>query len=137
MSLIWKLSSWVSLQKGGYSCEIFFGLVLNQNLFCREEQNAGKTELSSIATIFVKKIYPILCLTTFPNGFAFATENMVHVFEKESAFKYVKKTLLTIPIDLYEDHLYTIRNIAINEQQVRTYLRLIELHFSNRNFSPF
>lgn len=93
----------------------------------RDEQNTGKSEYSTIAAIFVKKIYPILCLTTFASGFAFSTENMVYVFEKESPFRYLKKTLLTIPITLYDDHLYKIRNIAINEQQV-SLLAFVVLH---------
>lgn len=58
-----------------------------------------------------------MCLTTFPLGFAFATNNMVHVFEKETQFRFIKKTLLTIPIALYDESLYGIRNIAINDQQ--------------------
>lgn len=76
-----------------------------------------KSELSTIASLLAKKIYPIKCLTTFPMGFAFATNNMVHVFEKEPPFKFVKKTLLTIPVTIFDESLYAIKNIAINEQQ--------------------
>lgn len=76
-----------------------------------------RSELCTVATLLAKKTYPILCLTTFPLGFAFATNNMVHVFEKETPFKFKKKTLLTIPVTLFDDSLYVIRNIAINEQQ--------------------
>jgi hypothetical protein len=81
------------------------------------DEASKKSEVSSIVTIFAKKIYPILCLTTFPNGFAFSTNNMAHIFEKQSPFKFVKKTLLTIPVTIYDENLYVIRNISINEQQ--------------------
>lgn len=77
----------------------------------------NKSELSTIATLLAKKTYPIKCLTTFPMGFAFATNNMVHVFQRETPFKFVKKTLLTIPVTLFDESLYAIKDIAINEQQ--------------------
>lgn len=77
----------------------------------------SKSELCTVATLLAKKTYPIMCLMTFPMGFAFATNNMVHVFEKETPFKFKKKTLLTIPVTLFDDSLYVIKNVAINEQQ--------------------
>lgn len=80
-------------------------------------EEAAKTELSTIANLLAKKIYPIKCLTTFVTGFAFATNNMVHVFHKESMYKYHKKTLLTIPVTLFNESLYAIKSIAINEQE--------------------
>lgn len=76
-----------------------------------------KSELSTVAQLLAKKSYPIKCLTTFPSGFAFATHNMVHVFEKEPPFRFIKKTLLTIPVTLFDESLYVIKDIAINEQQ--------------------
>lgn len=82
-----------------------------------DADDSSKSELNTIATLLAKKTYPIMCLTTFPTGFAFATNNMVHVFERETPFKYIKKTLLTIPVTLYEEPLYVIKSIAINEQQ--------------------
>lgn len=96
----------------------FCGPVNLLKFHLNSDEASGKSEVSSIVTIFAKKISPILCLTTFPNGFAFATNNMVHVFEKESPFKFVKKTLLTIPVTIYDEALYVIKNISINEQQV-------------------
>lgn len=59
----------------------------------------------------------INCLTNFGKGFAFAVHNVVYVFEKESNFRYIKKTIITIQIDIYSDELYKIVNIAINPQQ--------------------
>lgn len=81
------------------------------------EDSQSRSELSTIASLLAKKTYPIKCLTTFPTGFAFATHNMVHVYFKEAAFKYIKKTLLTIPVTLFDESLYVVKNIAINEQQ--------------------
>lgn len=80
-------------------------------------EEMARSELSTVATLLVKKIYPIKCLTTFMTGFAFATNNMVHVFHKESMYKYHKKTLLTIPVTLFEESVYAIKSIAINEQE--------------------
>ena len=82
-----------------------------------DSDDTSKSELSTIVSLLAKKTYPIKCLTTFPLGFAFATNNMVHVFEKETPFKFIKKTLLTIPVTLFDEPLYVIKNIAINEQQ--------------------
>lgn len=76
-----------------------------------------KSELSTVAQLLVRKTYPIKCLTTFPSGFAFATQNMVHVFEKDPPFRFIKKTLLTIPVTLFDESLYVVKDIAINEQQ--------------------
>ena len=82
-----------------------------------DSDESSKSELSTIITLLAKKTYPIKCLTTFPMGFAFATNNMVHVFHRETPFKFIKKTLLTIPVTLFDESLYEIQNIAINEQQ--------------------
>jgi cilia- and flagella-associated protein 57 len=81
------------------------------------DDTSSKSELSTIVTLLAKKTYPIKCLTTFPQGFAFATNNMVHVFQRETPFKFIKKTLLTIPVTLFEESLYVIKDIAVNEQQ--------------------
>lgn len=82
-----------------------------------DDSNSSKTELSTIAQLLAKKTYPIKCLTTFPMGFAFATNNMVQVFKRETPFKFLKKTILAIPVTLFEESLYVIKDIAINEQQ--------------------
>lgn len=81
------------------------------------DDSTSKSELSTIATLLAKKTYPIKCLTTFPMGFAFATNNMVHVFHRETPFKFIKKTLATIPVTLFDESLYVVKCIAINEQQ--------------------
>lgn len=59
----------------------------------------------------------VLNLTTFATGFAYSVHNVVHIFERSSSFRFIKKTINTIPMDLYPEHLYAIKNIAINHQQ--------------------
>lgn len=76
-----------------------------------------KSELGAVAQLLARKTYPIKCLTTFPSGFAFATNNMAHVFQKSGQFKFIKKTLLTIPVALFDESLYVIKDIAINENE--------------------
>lgn len=76
-----------------------------------------KSELSAVAQLLARKTYPIKCLTTFRTGFAFATNNMAHVFQKVTPYKFVKKTLLTIPVTLFDESLYVIKDIAINEEE--------------------
>lgn len=82
-----------------------------------DDEGSVKSDLSTVAQLLVRKTYPIKCLVTFPSGFAFATHNMVHVFEKEPPFRFTKKTLLTIPVTLFDESLYVVKDIAINEQQ--------------------
>ncbi|KAG5674865.1 hypothetical protein PVAND_004810 [Polypedilum vanderplanki] len=72
---------------------------------------------STIVHLLATKTYPIKCLTTFKTGFAFATHNMVHVFQKESSHKFIKTTLLVIPVQLFDASLYVISNIAVNEEE--------------------
>lgn len=59
----------------------------------------------------------VVCLTCFSLGFCYAIHNVVHVFEKESNYKFQKKTVVTIPITLYDRDLYKIANVAINQAQ--------------------
>ncbi|GAB0089612.1 cilia- and flagella-associated protein 57 [Sergentomyia squamirostris] len=59
----------------------------------------------------------VLCLNYFTIGFCYALHNVVHVFEKESNYKFQKKTIITIPITLYDRELYKIANVAINQSQ--------------------
>lgn len=55
------------------------------------------------------------CLTYFQTGFCFAQFNTLYVFEKKSSYiRYTRKTILDIPIHLYERDLYTIMNVSIN-----------------------
>lgn len=59
----------------------------------------------------------VLCLMSFPKGFAYAIHNEVYVFEKESKFKYQRKTVLHIPYNIYPETSYQIMNMAINLNQ--------------------
>lgn len=59
----------------------------------------------------------VVCMTAFPKGFAFAIFNKVFVFERVSKFKFERKTILTVPITIYADHLYQITNLAIDSKQ--------------------
>jgi cilia- and flagella-associated protein 57 len=59
----------------------------------------------------------VMCLTYFEKGFAFAINNVVHVFEQETQMKYRKKSLITVAVTLYAESLYKITNLAINAQQ--------------------
>lgn len=81
------------------------------------DEISTKSELCTIVQLLAKKTYPIKCLTTFRSGFAYATHNMVHVFHKETPYKFVKKTILTIPVTIYDESLYVITNITINDQE--------------------
>lgn len=59
----------------------------------------------------------VLCLTSFPKGFAYAVHNEVYVFERESKFKFERKTVLQIPYNIYPESSYEIMNMAINVNQ--------------------
>lgn len=55
------------------------------------------------------------CLTYFECGFCFAQHNILHVFQKDKLYvRYAKRSIIEIPIDLYDDHLYGITNVSIN-----------------------
>lgn len=43
-------------------------------------------------------------------------KNVLHVFEKEGQYKFAKKTRITVPVDMFADHLFNIQNVAINTQ---------------------
>lgn len=68
------------------------------------------------STDSVKKQNPVLCLTNFKNGFCFALKNTIHVFRKE-ATTFKKITVITIPITYYDEPLYQIKTLAINEAE--------------------
>lgn len=55
-------------------------------------------------------------MTQYQKGFAYAIHNVLYVYEKESNYRYSKKTEITIPIDIYPSHLYRIVNVAVNVQ---------------------
>lgn len=54
------------------------------------------------------------CLTYYPKGFAYSIHNALHVYEKESNYRYSKKSIITVPEDIYTNDLYRIANVAIN-----------------------
>lgn len=59
---------------------------------------------------------PVMCLTHFKNGFCYAIRNSVHVFRKEG-LTFKKITVITIPITLFEESLYQIQVLAINQAE--------------------
>lgn len=55
------------------------------------------------------------CLTYFTNGFCYAIQNKLYIFEKDKIFpKYLIKTILTIPIKLYAESMYEISHVSVN-----------------------
>lgn len=55
------------------------------------------------------------CLTYFENGFCYSIRNRLFVFEKEKSYvRYTKKTLITIPVKLFPEPLFTIANVSVN-----------------------
>lgn len=56
------------------------------------------------------------CLTQFQKGFVYALHNMVVVFERETNYRFAKKTLIRIPQTIYPEASYCIQNVAINSQ---------------------
>lgn len=54
------------------------------------------------------------CLTYYAKGFAYSIHNQLHVFEKETNYRFTKKTIITIPVGIFPDVLYRIANVAIN-----------------------
>ncbi|XP_058125091.1 cilia- and flagella-associated protein 57 [Anopheles ziemanni] len=61
--------------------------------------------------------HDVLCLTQFEKGFLYAIHNVVHVFERETNYNFRKKSIIRIPITLYEEQLYKIENVAVNHEQ--------------------
>ncbi|XP_053692096.1 cilia- and flagella-associated protein 57 [Sabethes cyaneus] len=59
----------------------------------------------------------VLCLTQFDQGFLYSIHNAVHVFEKSSAYTFTKKSIIRIPITLYDKESYKILNVAVNAEQ--------------------
>lgn len=57
------------------------------------------------------------CLTNFEKGFCYALYNQLYVFEKEKSYiRYMRRSIIEIPIDLYPSESYTIKNVSINIQ---------------------
>ncbi|XP_055598286.1 cilia- and flagella-associated protein 57-like [Uranotaenia lowii] len=69
--------------------------------------NADSTELK----------HDVLCLTQFEYGFLYSIHNSVHVFEKTSGYTFIKKSIIRIPITLFDAETYQIKNVAINAEQ--------------------
>uniref|UniRef100_A0A182NUB5 WD_REPEATS_REGION domain-containing protein n=1 Tax=Anopheles dirus TaxID=7168 RepID=A0A182NUB5_9DIPT len=61
--------------------------------------------------------HDVLCLTQFAKGFLYAIHNVVHVFERESNYNFRKKSVIRVPITLYDERLYKIMNVAVNQEQ--------------------
>uniref|UniRef100_A0A1Q3G5C9 Putative golgin subfamily protein n=1 Tax=Culex tarsalis TaxID=7177 RepID=A0A1Q3G5C9_CULTA len=59
----------------------------------------------------------VLCLTQFDKGFLYSIHNAVHVFEKTSNYTFIKKSVIRIPVTLYEEQSYKIMNVAVNAEQ--------------------
>ncbi len=57
----------------------------------------------------------VKCLTYFSKGFCYAVHNVLYVYERLPNHNYKKKSIITIPMDLYEKKLYSIENVAINK----------------------
>lgn len=56
----------------------------------------------------------VKCLTNFSKGFCYSVHNVLYVYEKQPNHNYKKKSIITVPVDLYERRLYEIENVAIN-----------------------
>lgn len=86
-----------------------------------EPEDNNPEKATSDGTVKVEKSKDIaniiLCLRSFAKGFAYAIHNEVYVFEKESKFKYERKTVLHIPYNIYPESSYQIMNMAINLNQ--------------------
>lgn len=55
------------------------------------------------------------CLTYFESGFCYSIRNSLYVFEKEKSYvRYTKKTLITIPVKLFAEPLFSITNVSVN-----------------------
>ncbi|XP_058814914.1 cilia- and flagella-associated protein 57 [Topomyia yanbarensis] len=61
--------------------------------------------------------HDVLCLTQFDQGFLYSIHNAVHVFEKLSNYAFMKKSIIRIPISLYDEDTYKIMNVAVNAEQ--------------------
>ncbi|CRL06256.1 CLUMA_CG019108, isoform A [Clunio marinus] len=83
-----------------------------------DPQDSDESDSDSCVDVSsTKKIFPIKCVTNFPTGFSFTTNNCCHVFRRLSPYKFRKVTLLVIPVTTYDEELYVIKNISINDQQ--------------------
>ncbi|XP_035915826.1 cilia- and flagella-associated protein 57 [Anopheles stephensi] len=78
----------------------------------------GDTDLGATTSAEVAGLkHEVLCLTQFEKGFLYAIHNVVHVFERESNYNFRKKSVITVPITLYDEKQYKILNVAVNQEQ--------------------
>lgn len=91
---------------------IYIIQVTSSSFPCSERDAIDKV----VAAHSARDPLPVHCLTLYNKGFAYAIQNVLHVFEKENNYRYSKKTRIRIPVDIFADHLYNITNVAINVQ---------------------
>uniref|UniRef100_A0A6E8VUB9 Uncharacterized protein n=1 Tax=Anopheles coluzzii TaxID=1518534 RepID=A0A6E8VUB9_ANOCL len=77
----------------------------------------GDTDLGATAAEVAERKHEVLCLTQFEKGFLYAIHNVVHVFERESNYNFRKKSIIRVPITLYDEPQYKIVNVAVNHEQ--------------------
>ncbi|XP_061387739.1 cilia- and flagella-associated protein 57 [Musca vetustissima] len=91
-----------------------FDLLMDQETFDREQEQRPQNNANANSKLYDSRV---VCMTAFAKGFAFAIFNRVYVFERVSKFKFERKTILTIPITIYAEHLYQITNLAVDSKQ--------------------
>ncbi|KAJ8986164.1 hypothetical protein NQ317_005638 [Molorchus minor] len=101
------------------------------NVFRNRESETSQTSIESTESIKIiegdSENYEIRCLTCFNRGFVFGfTNGVVHLYEKETAHKYIKRGVFIIPNRLipreYDEEpeiLTGVNTIAINPSQDR------------------
>ncbi|XP_002068679.3 cilia- and flagella-associated protein 57 [Drosophila willistoni] len=91
-------------------------LLIDQEVFDRDREAQDHRLLFATQTVVLPN-QQVLCMTAFPKGFAYVIFNRAFVFERVSKFKFERKTVLTVPINLYAEPMYQIRNLAIDHKQ--------------------
>ncbi|EDV36538.1 uncharacterized protein Dana_GF13013 [Drosophila ananassae] len=90
-------------------------LMIDQEVFDRDRELQDQRFVTTQpVTLYDRRV---LCMTAFPKGFAYVIFNKVFVFERVSKFKFERKTILTVPTNLYSEPQYQIRNLAIDHKQ--------------------
>ncbi|KAH8348773.1 hypothetical protein KR084_010987, partial [Drosophila pseudotakahashii] len=90
-------------------------LMIDQEVFDRDKELQDQRFLPTQAASLPDR--RVLCMTAFPKGFAYIIFNRAFVFERVSKFKFERKTILTVPTNLYAEHMYQIQNLAIDHKQ--------------------
>lgn len=87
-------------------------LMLIHFIYFRDDEHVS---LGLTAVDLATKKTHVNCLTYFECGFCFAQHNVLHAFQKDKVYvRYTKRSIMKIPIDLYDDELYEITNVSIN-----------------------